>query len=184
MLCKATSLYFSPAPPSPLPAPAEDETARPRHRGSPPRQRTAPFGPGSTVPCSASGGRGSHTDFGKRCFWVVLPAGVWSRATTEWIETRGAGLTALNGHPNHVDYGASTRPLLFAAVPAATFLASPRVTDTGVRPLRGSTGGPRSRANFGGSAVHISAIEMTTTSVPSADWGGDPSSKNKTSSPL
>ena len=30
----------------------------------------------------------------------------------------------------------SQHPLLFAAVPAATFLASPRVTDTGVRPLR------------------------------------------------
>ena len=72
----------------------------------------------------------------------------------------------------------SEHPLLFAAVPAATFLASPRVSDTGIRPLRGSTGGPRSRANFGGSAVHISATQMTTTSVPSANWGGDPSSKS------
>ena len=34
----------------------------------------------------------------------------------------------------------SQHPLLFAAVPAATFLASPRVSDTGIRPLRGSTG--------------------------------------------
>ena len=55
------------------------------HWGATPRQRTAPFGPGSTAPRSASGGRGGHIDFGKRCFWVALPAGVWSRATTEWI---------------------------------------------------------------------------------------------------
>ena len=85
LLAPAPSLYFSPAPPAPLPAPAEAETARPRHWGAPPRQRTAPFGPGSTAPRSASGGRGGHIDFGKRCFWVALPAGVWSRATTEWI---------------------------------------------------------------------------------------------------
>ena len=56
------------------------------------------------APAVAGGG---HTDFGKRCFWAVLPAGVWSRATTEWIETLGAGLTTLNGNPNHVDYGAT-----------------------------------------------------------------------------
>ena len=107
LLCKATSLYFSPAPPAPLPAPAEAEAARPRHWGATPRQRTAPFGPGSTAPRSASGGRGGHIDFGKRCFWVALPAEVWSRATTEWIEALGAGLTALNGNPNHVDYAAT-----------------------------------------------------------------------------
>ena len=104
--CFAKQPAFISRPPRrhPFQPPLRPKPPAPATGAPPPRQRTAPFGPGSTVPRSASGGRGGHTDFGKRCFWVVLPAGVWSRATTEWIETLGAGLTALNGHPNHVDY--------------------------------------------------------------------------------
>ena len=130
-----SSLYFSPAPPAPLPAPAEAEAARPRHWGAPPRQRTAPFGPGSTAPRSASGGRGGHIDFGKRCFWVALPAGVWSRATTEWIEALGAGLTALNGNPNHVDYAANS--LLTAR---SSYLTGPRHLMPSTRDFRSVRG--------------------------------------------
>ena len=106
----STSLFPSASRPStPPPAPNEGANGPKPPGGGPPRQRTAPFGPGSTAPRSASGGRGGHIDFGKRCFWVALPAGVWSRATTEWIEALGAGLTALNGNPNHVDYAANCR---------------------------------------------------------------------------
>ena len=79
---------YSRLPPAPAPLPPPPTKAPPGHTpqgAPPPRQRTAPFGPGSTAPRSASGGRGGHIDFGKRCFWVALPAGVWSRATTEWI---------------------------------------------------------------------------------------------------
>ena len=106
-----TLLAFISRPPRryPFQRPRRPKPPAPITGGAPLRQRTAPFGPGSTVPRSASGGRGGHTNFGERCFWVVLPAGVLSRATIEWIETRGAGLTALNGHPNHVDYRASPR---------------------------------------------------------------------------
>ena len=73
-----SSLYFSPAPPAPLPAHTEAEPALYHHRGSPPTRARPQEGLPARRRAAPAPAGGGHTGSRKRCFWVVLPAGVWA----------------------------------------------------------------------------------------------------------